>query len=131
MLPGGPGLDLEYPRSRPLEEIRTSIAQCISLHDLRFINNVQLSYYLKQQGIIPHHTKRGNLWRFLPLQQMRTDWERRFGGWTWDVTIYGWRNERISMKSMENEQTSTSAPIKDNVDTRLLDVFGTVRPSNI
>jgi hypothetical protein len=68
------------PRSRSLVDIRADVKKRVSIHDERFLNDVQLSSYLNERGIHKHRTVGANLWRFPPLPQLRTDWERRFKG---------------------------------------------------
>ena len=122
-LPGN-GTYAGHPRSRSLSDIRDNIRVRVSLHDERFINHVQLSMYLKKQGIFKHETAEANLWRFPPLKQMRADWERRFGGWTWDSNIKNWLNE----DDMWNKKGAAPGGLNmGNIDTRLRDLFKPVR----
>ena len=59
---------------------------------------------------------------------MRTDWERRFGGWTWDSDISEWRSTGDTGDTPRHLKRATvGEPNMGNIDTRLRDIFKTVR----
>ena len=124
-LPGGDGLYAEHLHCRPLHLIKANIKVRISLHDDRYTNDVRLSEYLKKQGIFKHRTAEVNLWQFPPLQKMRADWERRFGGWDWDAAISEWRI-RVDPPKPLHAATTGEADI-GNVDARLISIFRPAR----
>lgn len=57
----------------------------------REANGTALGRFLRGVGGERLHTKTGNFWRFPPILNAREDWERKMGGWPWQLKIDVWR----------------------------------------
>lgn len=58
---------------------------------MRDTNGTMLGRFLGQMGCIKLHRSSGNAWRFPPVAEARSIWEKHFSGWDWELPANEWR----------------------------------------
>lgn len=85
-LPGDTGCAAhEAGATRLLMHLRDQIGS------IREANGTALGRFLRDQGCEGVHTRNGNIWRFMPLAQLRATWSGRIGGWVWRNGLTEWQ----------------------------------------